>query len=65
MGRILGVEHCRNPMRSRPHLLRLRRRRLGEASGVVGATAEVGGLGAGLNHFAGGVKVSFCRGHVC
>lgn len=52
-------------MRSRPHLLRLRRRRLGEASGVVGATAEVGGLGAGLNHFAGGVKVSFCRGHVC
>lgn len=30
------------------HLLRLRRRRLGEASGIIGTTAEVGGLGAGV-----------------
>lgn len=30
------------------HLLRLRRRGLGEASGVIGTAAEVGGLGAGL-----------------
>lgn len=33
------------------HLLRLGRRRLGEASGIIGTTAEVGRLGAGLNHF--------------
>lgn len=34
-----------------PHLLRLRRRRLGEASGIIGTTAEVARLGAGGNHF--------------
>lgn len=42
-----------DPIRSHPvladsHLLRLRRRRLGEASGIIGTAAEVGGLGAGL-----------------
>lgn len=43
----------KDPIRSHPvladsHLLRLRRRRLGEASGIVGTTAKVGGLGARL-----------------
>lgn len=44
------------------HLLRLGRGRLGEASGIIGTTAKVGRLGAGLNHFGccwcqvGGIK---------
>jgi hypothetical protein len=54
---VLSGNHflVKDPIRSHSvlvasHLLRLRRRRLGEASGVIGATAEVGRLGAGLNH---------------
>lgn len=49
--RLLLERHCRIPVGRIPHLLRLRRRRLGEASGVIGTTAEVADLGAGGNHF--------------